>query len=165
MSSDSQKSLPLPEELRDELEALGQEAPPDEREFSARLHRRLAAAGPPPAPSWLERVQAVAGDLFQELAQKRGLYTGAVLGALATATAFLLLSGGRPLRDGAPSLSPEEEAAEVETAGSRARLEPGERKALRAVGDRRPTRDRLGEDIGAERPERPRLHLELPLPH
>ncbi|HTA18519.1 MAG TPA: hypothetical protein VK989_04465, partial [Polyangia bacterium] len=30
----------------------------------------------------------------------------------------------------------------------------GEHKGQRAVGDRRPTRDRLGLDIGAERPER-----------
>ena len=42
MSSDSQRSL-LPEDVRNALAAMGNEAPPDEREFAARLHRRLAA--------------------------------------------------------------------------------------------------------------------------
>jgi hypothetical protein len=67
------------------------------------------------------------------------------------------LSGGHPLRDGTPGPSVDDETADVDTSGP----SPAERKAQRAVGDRRLTRDRLGEDIGAERPERPRLH-EIP---
>ncbi len=152
MSSDTQKSLPLPEDVRDALAALGSEAPPDEREFSARLHRRLAEAGAPPAPGWLERAQGIGADLWQEALQKRSLVTGAVLGALATATAFLLLSGGHPLHDGGPTVSPDDETADVDGPG----ITPSDRKQQRAVGDRHLTRDRLGEDIGAERPERPR---------
>jgi hypothetical protein len=143
------------EELRDVLDRLGSEAPPDEREFAARLHCRLVAAGSPPSPTWLERLHAGAAELWQELGrdarQKRTLLTGAMLGALATATAFLLLSSGHPLRDANPT-SPDDETADVDSP----KTGPAERKAQRAVGDRRPTRDRLGEDIGAERPERPR---------
>jgi hypothetical protein len=156
MSSDTQKSLSLslPEDVRDALAALGNETPPDEREFAARLHRRLAAAGAPPASGWLERLQTRGAEVWQEAVQKRSLVTGAVLGALATATAFLLLSGGRPLRDGTPAASPDDETADVETPGS----DPAERGSQRAVGDRHITRDRLGEDIGAERAERPRPH-------
>jgi hypothetical protein len=153
MSSDTLKSLPLPEDVRDALEALGNEPPPDEREFAARLHRRLAAAGAPPTPGWLERLCAATADLWQEVAQKRPLITGAVIGALTTATAFLLLSGGHPLRDGNPAVSPDDETADVDSPGP----VPAERKPQqRAVGDRHLTRDRLGEDIGAERPERSR---------
>jgi hypothetical protein len=151
MKSDTQRSLQLPEDLRDALDDLRKETPPDEREFSARLHRRLAAAGAPPAPGWWERLQAWGGDLWQDASQKRTLVTGAVLGALATATTFLLLSGGHPFRDGNPTMSPDDDTAEVDGPG----VDPTEHKALRAVGDRRITRDRLG-DVGAERPERPR---------
>jgi hypothetical protein len=151
MSSDSQRHL-LPEDVREALEALGSETPPHEREFSARLHRRLAAAGTPPAPGWLERLQAGAVDLWRDMTSRRPLVTGAVLGALATATAFLLMSGAHPLRDANPAVGPEDEAAEVDNPG----VDQAEHKTLRAVGDRRITRDRLGEDIGAERPERPR---------
>jgi hypothetical protein len=142
MTSDGLKSLSLPEEVREILEELKNEAPPDEREFSARLHRRLVAAGPPPPPGWLERLSA----LWRDAPQRRSLVTGAVLGALATATAFLMLSG-HPLRD---SVGPEDDTADVDAPG----LDPAEHKALRAVGDRRITRDRLGDDIGAERAER-----------
>jgi hypothetical protein len=152
MSSDSNRPQ-LPEDLRDLLREMGQETPPGEREFAARLHRSLAAAGQPPTSGWLERLGGGLGE------QKRSLLTGAVLGALATATAFLLLSNGRPLRDGNPAASPEDEMADVDTPS----LGPGDRKAQRAVGDRRITRDRLGEDIGAERPERARAH-DAPLP-
>jgi hypothetical protein len=152
MKFDTQRSLQLPAEVRDALDDLAKETPPDEREFSARLHRRLAAAGAPPAPGWLERLQAWASDLWQQDASpRRTLATGAVLGALATATAFLLLSGGHPFHDGGPAVGPDDDTAEVDTAG------PAEHKALRAVGDRRITRDRLGEDFGAERPERPHV--------
>ncbi len=155
MSSDTQKSLSLslPEDVRDALAALGNETPPDEREFAARLHRRLAAAGAPPASDWLERLQTRGAELWQEAVQRRSLVTGAVLGALATATAFLLLSGGRPLH-GSPTAGPDDETAEVESAGG----DLAERGSQRAVGDRHITRDRLGEDIGAERAERPRAH-------
>jgi hypothetical protein len=160
MSSDSSKTPPLPEELRDVLATLGNETPPDEREFAARLHRRLVAAGAPPSPTWLERLNASGAELWQEFArdarQKRSLLTGAMLGALATATAFLLLSGGHPLRDANPASGPDDETADVDSPSTG----PAERKAQRAVGDRRPTRDRLGEDIGAERPERSRGHAD-----
>jgi hypothetical protein len=162
MSSDSSKSPAFSEDLRDALDALGNETPPEEREFSARLHRRLVASGPPPAPGWLERLGAGGAELWQDLGrdarQKRSLLTGAVLGALAMATTFLLLSSGRPLRDGNPTASPDDETADVDSPS----LGPAERKAQRAVGDRRPTRDRLGEDIGAERAERPRGHVDGP---
>jgi hypothetical protein len=77
--------------------------------------------------------------------------TGAVLGALATATAFLVLSG-HPLRDGNPAASPEDDIADVDTPG----LDASGPKTVRAVGDRRIMRDRLGDDIGAERAERAR---------
>jgi hypothetical protein len=153
MTFDTQRSLQLPKEVRDALDDLRQETPPDEREFSARLHRRLVAAGPPPAPNWFERLQGWASDLWQDTSQKRTLVTGAVLGALATATAFLLLSTGHPLHDGGPAVSPDDDTAEADTPG----LDRSEHKALRAVGDRRITRDRLGEDFGAERPERPHV--------
>jgi hypothetical protein len=162
MSTDPSKSPPLSEDLRGALDALGREAPPDEREFSARLHRRLVAAGPPPALGWLERAAAAGVELLQELArdarQKRSLLTGAVIGALATATTFLLLSGGRPLHDGTPAASPDDETADVDgpNGPNGPTLGPTDRKAQRAVGDRRLTRDRLGDDIGAERPERAR---------
>jgi hypothetical protein len=151
MTSDTLKSLSLPEEVRDVLDELGKEAPPDEREFSARLHRRLAAAGPPPPPGWLERLSAGSAAIWQDAPQRRSLVTGAVLGALATATAFLVLSG-HPFRDSNPAASPDDETADVDNPA----LDSGEHKTLRAVGDRRITRDRLGEDIGAERPERSR---------
>jgi hypothetical protein len=153
MKWDTQRSLQLPQEVRDVLDELSHEAPPDEREFSARLHRNLAAAGAPPAPGWLERLQGWASDLWQDASQKRTLATGAVIGALATATAFLLLSGGHPFHDGGPTVSPDDDTAEVDAPG----LDRSEHKALRAVGDRRITRDRLGDDLGADRPERARL--------
>jgi hypothetical protein len=180
MSAPPSKSLPSLEDVRDVLEALGSEAPPDEREFAARLHRRLVASGAPPPPSWLEgwlegwreswlgwleRLHATGTDLWQETSQKRSLLTGAVLGALAMATAFMLLSGGRPLRDGNPAARPSndsDETADVDGPGAG----PTEHKSQRAVGDRRPTRDRLGEDIGAERPERSsRDHVDLSPTH
>ena len=162
MSSDPNKSPHLPEDVRDVLSTLGHEAPPDEREFAARLHRRLVAAGPPRAPGWLERLGASGAALWQDngtdARQRRTLLTGAVIGALATATAFLMLTGGHPGRDGNPATGPEDETADVDSPSAG----PAERKAQRAVGDRRPTRDRLGEDIGAERPERVRGHAEVP---
>jgi len=161
MSSDPNKSLHLPEDLRNVLGTLGHETPPDEREFAARLHRRLVAAGPPRAPGWLERLGTSGAALWQDhgsdARQKRTLLTGAVMGALATATAFLVLAGGRPARDGNPATGPDDETADVDSPS----VGPAERKAQRAVGDRRPTRDRLGQDIGAERPERVRAHPEV----
>jgi hypothetical protein len=53
------------------------------------------------------------------------------------------------LRDGPPA-APEDETADVEGAV----VTPVGRKPQHAVGDRRLTRDRLEQDIGAERPER-----------
>jgi hypothetical protein len=150
MKWDTQRSLQLPQEVRDVLDELGREALPDEREFSARLHRNLAAAGAPPAPGWFERMRGWASDLWQDASQKRTLATGAVLGALATATAFLLLSGGHPFSAGGPTVSPDDDTAEVDAPG----LDRSEHKTLRAVGDRRITRDRLGDDLGSDRPER-----------
>jgi hypothetical protein len=178
MSAPPLKSLPSLEDVRDVLEALGSEAPPDEREFAARLHRRLVASGAPPPPSWLEgwlegwreawlgwldRLAATGADLWHDTSQKRSLLTGAVLGALVMATVFMLLSGGRPLREANPAASANnsDDTADVDGRGAG----PAERKSQRAVGDRRPTRDRLGEDIGAERPERSsRDHVDLPPP-
>jgi hypothetical protein len=176
MSAPPFKSVPSLEDVRDVLEALGSEAPPDEREFAARLHRRLVASGAPPPPSWLDgllegcregwlgwldRLHATGADLWHDTSQKRSLLTGAVLGALAMATAFMLLSSGRPVRDGNAAASPNngDDTADVDSAGAG----PAERKSQRAVGDRRPTRDRLGEDIGAERPER--SSRDLPTAH
>jgi hypothetical protein len=161
MSTDSSKSPPLSEDLRGALDEIGRETPPDEREFAARLHRRLVAAGPPPAPGWLERAAVAGVELLQELArdarQKRSLLTGAVIGALATATTFLLLSGGHPLHDGTPGANPREDDETADVDGpSGPTLGPADRTAQHAVGDRRLTRDRLGDDIGAERPERAR---------
>ena len=150
MKFDTQRSLQLPQEVRDVLDELRHEAPPDEREFSARLHRNLAAAGAPPAPGWFERMRGWASDLWQDASQKRTLATGAVLGALATATAFLMLSGGHPFSAAGPTVSPDDDTAEVDAP----RIDRSEHKALRAVGDRRITRDRLGDDLGSDRPER-----------
>jgi hypothetical protein len=147
-SPGSQRSL-LTDEVRKALADARSEELPDEREFAARLHRRLAEAGPPPTPGWLERLLAAVSDLWQGAAPKRSLVTGALLGALATAAAFLLLQG-RPWRDGPPATTPDDETADVEGAV----VTPVGRKTQRAVGDRRLTRDRLEQDIGAERPER-----------
>jgi hypothetical protein len=157
MSSDTQKCLPLP--VRDTLTDLGKDAPPDAHEFSARLHRRLVSAGAPPVPGWLDRARELWRTLGHDTPQKRSLLTGAILGALATATTFLLLSGGHPLRGAGPA-RPGDETSSLDGAPSAL---PGgvDRHGQHAVGDHRPTRDRLGEDIGAERPERPEhLHVE-----
>jgi hypothetical protein len=157
-SPNSQRSL-LTDEVREALAAARSEELPDEREFAARLHRRLAAAGPPPAPGWLERLSASVVDLWQGVAPKRSLVTGALLGALATAAAFLILQG-RPWRDGPPAAAPDDETADVGSAIEGSVVAPVGRKAQRAVGDRRLTRDRLEQDIGAERPERSHVRPE-----
>jgi hypothetical protein len=163
MSADSptpsQRALPVV--VREALEAIRSvdgDAPPNEREFAAQLHRRLVAAGPPPS-TWLERLRDFARAVGHDSPQQRSLLTGAILGALATATTFLLLSNSHPLHETRSARTG------VETSGSQVQADdPGtpsagvEHKGQRAVGDRRPTRDRLGLDIGAERPER--IHLD-----
>jgi hypothetical protein len=124
---------------------------PDDREFGAELHRRLAAAGEPPAFGWLARLR-------EAVTRARPVLTGAVVGALVTATAFMLL-GARPPRDAETTVdrsasAPEViEAAPTQVTGHPASRPPGGR-AVRTMGDRHVTRDRLGDDIGAERPER-----------
>jgi hypothetical protein len=161
MSADSptpsQRALPVV--VREALETLRSsdgDAPPDEREFAAQLHRRLVAAGPPPS-TWLERLRDFARAVGHDSPQQRSLLTGAILGALATATTFLLLSNSHPLH-GTRSAGPSVETSSAQVQGQMdvpgATTGGVDHKGQRAVGDRRPTRDRLGLDIGAERPER-----------
>jgi hypothetical protein len=169
MSSDSptpsQRALPVV--VRDALAAISGEAPPEEREFSARLHRRLVAANAPRSPGWRARVREAGAELWRALGsdtpQKRSFVTGAIgvlFGALATATAFLLLSGAHPFHGAAPSrLRMDDETSSLGPSEGKSAAPGADRKGQRAAGDRRPSRDRLGEDIGAERPER--LHPEL----
>jgi hypothetical protein len=166
MSADSptpsQRALPVV--VREALEALHSidgDAPPNEREFAAQLHRRLVAAGPPPS-TWLERLCEFARAVGHDSPQQRSLLTGAILGALATATTFLLLSNSHPLHEtGSARPGVETSSAQVQGRGDDPSTAAGvEHKGQRAVGDRRPTRDRLGLDIGAERPER--IHVDPP---
>jgi hypothetical protein len=122
----------------------------DAREFGAELHRRLAAAGEPPAFGWLARLR-------EAVTRARPVLTGAVVGALVTATAFMLL-GARPPRDAETTVDRSASAPEVIEATpaqvtGRTSRPPGGR-AVRTMGDRHVTRDRMGDDIGAERPER-----------
>jgi hypothetical protein len=160
MSADSptpsQRALPVV--VREALEAIRPvdgDAPPGEREFAAQLHRRLVAAGPPPS-TWLERLLEFARAVGHDSPQQRSLVTGAILGALATATTFLLLSNSHPLHgtgDARPGV--ETSSAQVQMKDQPSATAGGvDHKGQRAVGDRRRTRDRLGLDIGAERPER-----------
>jgi hypothetical protein len=159
MSADSptpsQRALPVV--VREALEALNEidgGTLPNEREFSAQLHRRLVAAGPPPA-TWLEHLRDFARALGHDSPQQRSLLTGAILGALATATTFLLLSNSHPLHEtGSARPAVETSALGVEDPNGPSGASAGEHKGQRAVGDHRSTRDRLGLDIGAERPER-----------
>ena len=149
MSSDSPKHPLSPEEVRAALRALGADAAPGEREFAAALHRRLVAAGTPPALTWLGRLRGA-------LAGSRPVLTGAVLGALVTATAFLLIGANRGGRDTGATVDRETPAAPVDRPVLRPSSPGAPTKAVRTLGDHRLTRDRLGEDIGAERPERAR---------
>ena len=166
MSADSptpsQRALPVV--VREALEALRSiegDTPPNEREFSAQLHRRLVAAGPPPS-TWLEHLRDFARAVGHDSPQQRSLLTGAILGALATATTFLLLSNSHPLHETGAARSRVETTSsaqgqmqmQLQMDDPSAAAAGGEHKGQRAVGDRRPTRDRLGLDIGAERPER-----------
>ncbi len=165
MSADSptpsQRALPVV--VREALETLEGDTPPNEREFSAQLHRRLVAAGPPPS-TWLERLRDFARAVGHDSPQQRSLLTGAILGALATATTFLLLSNSHPLHGTGAARSGVETTSraqiQMQMDDSSAATAGVEHKGQRAVGDRRPTRDRLGLDIGAERPERG--HLDAP---
>jgi hypothetical protein len=149
----SQRALPVI--VREALEALKEidgETLPNEREFSAQLHRRLVAAGPPPS-TWLEHLRDFTRALGHDSPQQRSLLTGAILGALATATTFLLLSNGHPLHETGSARA----AVETSTLGVDGPNGPSagvEHKGQHAVGDHRSTRDRLGLDVGAERPER-----------
>jgi hypothetical protein len=152
-----QGKLPtLPDDVRGLLRELGDEKLPDEREFTARLHRRLVAAGAPPSATWLGRLTDGARELWHDLRGdrlgNRTLLTGAVLGALVTAVAFTWLAAGRgdteALRDRGPG--------PAAIGAGQPSLHPAEHKNHTA-GDRRLTRDRSGADIGAERPERPHV--------
>ena len=146
-----------PEEIRGVLRELRDETPADDREFTAQLHRRLVAAGAPPSATWLGRLAESARDLWQDLRgdrpQKRTLLTGALLGALVTAVAFSWLAGARfnheALRDQAAQRGGAAEAR------SSSHLD----RKSRTAGDRRLMRDRMGADIGAERPERAHVHV------
>jgi hypothetical protein len=135
---------------------------PDDREFGARLHRRLVATGAPEGTTWLGRLAEGARELWLDLRgdrpQKRVLLTGAVLGALVTAVTFTMLAAPRgtheAVREPAPQVQP---TAVREPAAPVLRQVSPERKG-HTLGDRRLTRDRMGTDIGAERPERPHSH-------
>jgi hypothetical protein len=151
-----------PADLRGALRALGEEAPPGEREFAARLHRRLAEAGAPPERTWLDGVLSPFGEglraPWHEM-QRRTLLTGALLGALVTAAAFLLVASARPpSRDDSRVVSVHA-SAPVMRYLDRPNLR-AERKSPHTLGDRRSARDRLGADFAADRPERPRAHVE-----
>jgi hypothetical protein len=163
MSADSptpsQRALPVV--VREALRAIEGDEPPNEHAFSAQLHRRLVAAGPPPS-TWFERLRDFARAVGHDSPQQRSLLTGAILGALATATTFLLLSNSHPLHETGAARSRVETTSSAQTQidDPSAAAAGVEHKGQRAVGDRRPTRDRLGLDIGAERPERG--HLDAP---
>jgi hypothetical protein len=155
MSAGSPKSPPpSPDELRAALRELGEEPPSGERDFAAGLHRRLVAAGAP-RPAWRARVACLWQDLWRDRPQRRSLLTGAVLGALVTAVVLTLLSPGardRQEADGQDPSAPEACAPDV-VATPVVPAGTTEHHG-HAVGDRRPTRDRMGAFIGAERPER-----------
>jgi hypothetical protein len=146
-------SAPLaPDDVRGALRALREDVPRGEQEFGSELHRRLVAAGTPPShPSWL-------GWLRDAFAPIRPLLTGAVLGALVTATAFMLLGPGRPARDADTSVGREEPPAVPSV--QRPLPRPAGGRPGRTFGDHHPVRDRLGDDIGAQRAERSRGHRE-----
>jgi hypothetical protein len=164
MSSEGRNPPDSPDDVRGILRELGTEAPPHEREFAAKLHRRLVAAGAPPAATGLRRLIEGARDAWRELLgdrpQRRSLLAGAVLGALVTALAFTLLSGSRDTPEAVvvPPPAPQVEAWGVVPA-PRAVPRPGtaEHKSHTA-GDRRPMRDRLGTELGPGSSERPHTH-------
>jgi hypothetical protein len=98
-------------ELRERLRAL-REAPAEE-EFSARLHQRLVAAGPPePAPGW-ERVRA--------WCTQRAPVLWPAVGVVAGVVTFLVLNATRaPVPGGAPveTAVPERAVATLEAPGT-----------------------------------------------
>ena len=138
MSPAHPTSSPSHEEVRGALRALGAEAPPGEREFAARRHRRLAAAGPPPAVTWLDNLLDDARESWRDR-QRRSLLTGALVGALVTATVFTLLAGARPRArgDGALVFSPG--VAPAIRSLDRPSARP-DHKASHALGDHRSLR-------------------------
>jgi hypothetical protein len=146
-----------PDDVRGVLRELRDDPLANEREFTAQLHRRLVAAGAPPSASWLGRLADAARELWHDLrgdrAQKRSLVTGALVGALVTAVVFSWLSASRPTREAVREAASDEQTVGV-AEPPRPVLRP-DRKSHTA-GDRRLTRDRMGVDIGAERPERAR---------
>ncbi len=131
------------------VQGQGDDQADEARGFDAELHRRLVAAGAPPALTWL-------GRLREAFTTSRPVLTGAVLGALVTATVFLLLGSNRGGRDAHTTVGREPATGTIE----RPLLRPASTKSVHTLGDRRVTRDRLGEDIGAERPERPHPRAE-----
>jgi hypothetical protein len=156
------ESLESPDHVRGLLRELRAETPAGEREFAARLHRRLVAAGAPPTASWVGRLAEGAREVWQELVgdhpQRRSLLTGAVLGALVTAVVFTLLSGSRATSEALVEPAPAQRSDAWGVPSSRPVLRPSmtEHKSHTA-GDRRLTRDRMGTDMGAGA-ERPHTH-------
>jgi hypothetical protein len=141
-----------PDEVRGALRELGHrplQTEADEREFGAELHRRLAAAGEPPTFGWFAR-------LWEGVARARPMLTGALLGALVTATAFLLLGARGPARDVETTVDRSASAPPPALIEERPtpRPSPSMMGRGRTMGDRHVTRDRMTDDIGAERPER-----------
>lgn len=156
MSAGSDNSGPPPhDDVREVLRQLGEEPPAGQQEFSAGLHRRLVAAGAPPA-GWLGRLGAVWQDLWRDRPQPRTLLTGAVLGALVTAIALTLLAGPREQQEAAAVPAPARSNGDcAENVAATPVVPAGTTEHHgHALGDRRPTRDRMGPFIGAERPER-----------
>ena len=88
--------------LADRLRALRVDAPDDG--FSAALHRRLVAAGPPLEPSWWKRL---AGQLEQLVQAPGRALLWPALGAAMAVVVFLALgrTGALPVEPGAPALA------------------------------------------------------------
>jgi hypothetical protein len=124
---------------------------------SASSRRNCTAASSPRAHPRARRGSAASRELWHDLrgdrAQKRSLVTGALVGALVTAVVFSWLSASRPTREAVREAASDEQTVGV-AEPPRPVLRP-DRKSHTA-GDRRLTRDRMGVDIGAERPERAR---------
>jgi hypothetical protein len=163
MSIESPKLPASAEDLHLALRARQADTLPAEREFLAQLHRRLVAAGAPPAPAWFAWVR----EVCQETWGGRPVLLGALLGSLVTGTLFTLLAGTHPGREANPAaaLPRAERRSDPSTLGVRATppVAPAlipEHKSPHTVGDRRPVRDRPAEEVEAERPERPRIRFD-----
>jgi hypothetical protein len=159
MTDDSPKPPASPEGVRHALRVLQADILPAEREFAARLHRRLVAAGPPPAAAWFARVR----ELWQETWGGRPVLMGAMLGSLVTGAVFTLLTGTQAGREVHPTATRTRAEERVRQAAPPVAPTIPDHKAPRTVGDRRLVRDRPAEEVGAERAERaerPRTRFE-----